>query len=791
MARTLIGQLLLKLQDDASGKAKVAAGQINAALKSIETNQRRLASAPWGVGFQKSLDALKLNTTEIRTVQRSYDDLRSRMASGGLKKAMQKNEISAWRAATIADLAATRAALLSTERQAARTGRMMQTALKPVYVALGGYAGAYMGGLLLRGAAVASGERQREYFRQENAGISERDREIIRQTAIEQSTLLPSVGMTQGMEMFRTARGMFGDVERASQIMPALYKGLVALQSAKGVDVGTGEMIRLLKGIDNLGKNSAGNLGIKDSQSIIEGMVKAAQIEGADLDVGKLFDFARRGKIAAPALSTDFIMTTAPAFMQDMTAEGFGTALSSAYQAMVIGSNAVASKANLKEQERIGIRGKDGLIGAEVFATNPYQWAKQFLVPALEKSGVDLTNDAAVSQAIAKLSRNTNATGFLTRMVQQMDQTDRLIEQYRNAGGFENVFRARREDPFVATAAFGAAFRDLAAAVGESVTPAVLVGMNAVTDFIRGMSNAIVENPALGTAVGVGSLAAAGGATYMVGKAIYGLMTAGTNLNVAALALQRAAVMQGGGGLLGDLAGGGAKKMGWRALLTGLASRWLPIAAGATVVGGTAAFIRETSDSVARQNRLPPAKTYDQGRLQNRDNWHRQFGGMHFEGGWHRAMAGSGPRPANDRGAAIPFSTPRPFQDFRDRPPLIFKTPVEATSPRFDPATRDLNRRATHGVHFEGGRHRVGAGVAPEAGADFSAIKAEADAAGAHVQSALSVTATPIMNTSGIDMAISKARTLLSLLQQVGAASAAAASKVDVTSAYSDYGVAP
>lgn len=42
--------------------------------------------------------------------------------------------------------------------------------------------------------------------------------------------------------------------------------------------------------------------------------------------------------------------------MQDMTPEGFGTALSSAYQAFVVGSNAVASKDNIKAQRNLGLR---------------------------------------------------------------------------------------------------------------------------------------------------------------------------------------------------------------------------------------------------------------------------------------------------------------------------------------------------------------------------------------------------------------------------------------------------
>jgi hypothetical protein len=79
----------------------------------------------------------------------------------------------------------------------------------------------------------------------------------------------------------------------------------------------------------------------------------------------------RRAKIAGPGFSTEFLANVAPALIQDQTAPGAGTALSSAFQAFVIGSNAVASKKNLAEQERIGIR-KDGkLVNSQLMGENP------------------------------------------------------------------------------------------------------------------------------------------------------------------------------------------------------------------------------------------------------------------------------------------------------------------------------------------------------------------------------------------------------------------------------------
>jgi hypothetical protein len=225
------------------------------------------------------------------------------------------------------------------------------------------------------------------------------------------TTLYPSAGIVDVMEMARAGRNMMGTTERSMAILPDMVKALVSLQSAKGVDAAPEELSRLLRAIDNSGKNAEGDLGIKDTREIIAGLIRAAQIEGNELNVGDMWTFMRRAKIAGPGFSTDFLANVAPGLVQDMTAPSAGTALSSAFQAFLIGSNAVASKANIAEQERLGIR-KDGkLVQSDLFASNPYEWTKQVFLKALEADGVDIKNDAAIAAAVAKTSAGQSAQG--------------------------------------------------------------------------------------------------------------------------------------------------------------------------------------------------------------------------------------------------------------------------------------------------------------------------------------------------------------------------------------------
>jgi hypothetical protein len=565
MAKTFIGELILRFKDEAGAGAKKTAAEIDASVNKIEAAGRRLSAAPWGVGFQRQLDKIGASSSDIDRLRRSWDALYSDMSGKNLSKALQKSEIAGWKTATLGHFAqqqqALREEMKKTEAHAKSWRNSMNNIFKAGLVTMGAYTGAYMGGVALRQGLTASSEWEREKYRQQMASIPQGERNQIAANSIRLGSQYPSVGITDIAELGRSARSMMGDTNRGMEILPDLIRGMVTLQSTKGTDVAVEEMRGLLRGIDNAGQNAGGELGVQNTREIIAGMVRAAQIEGSDLDVGKLFGFARRGKIAVPGLSTQFLATTAPAFMQDMTAEGFGTALSSAYQAFVIGSSAVASKSNIANQMALGIRNENGLIGDKQFGTDPYAWVKAVLMPALTKSGVDLTDDTAVAKKIAGLSRNTNATSLLARMVQQSPQTERLISQYGSAMGPDAAETARNKDPFVAFKGFMESLNNLAAAVGEDVMPTIVSGLNSLANGINALQGAWRDGDPMAKVGITAGIGAGAFSAWKITSAIWGLITAGTNLNAAAVSLEAAAISLGGPGVVGK--GGKTATKGW------------------------------------------------------------------------------------------------------------------------------------------------------------------------------------------------------------------------------------
>jgi len=564
VAKTFIGELILRLKDDASANAQKTAANIDSAVHKIEAAGKRLSAAPWGVGFQRQLDKLGTSSSDIDRLRRSWDALYSDMSGKNLSKALQKSEVAGWKTATLTHFAqqqqALREEMKKTEAHAKTWRNSMNNIFKAGLVTMGAYTGAYMGGVMLQGGLKASSEFEREKFRQQMANIPASERARIIRESEGLGSRYSSVNITDIAELGRGARAMMGDTGRGMEILPDLVRGMVTLQSTKGTDVAVEEMRGLLRGIDNAGQNSGGELGVANTREIIAGMIRAAQIEGSDLDVGKLFGFARRGKIAVPGLSTQFLATTAPAFMQDMTAEGFGTALSSAYQAFVIGSSAVASKDQIANQMKFGIRDEKGLKGDKLFGTDPYAWIKTIMIPALEKNGVDVNDDTEVAKAMAGFTRNTMASSLMARMVQQRSQTDRLVGQYGAAQGPDAADDARNKDPFVAYKGFLESLNNLAAAVGEDVMPTIIKGLNGLANGINTLQQAWRDGDPLAKVGITAGTGVAAFSAWKIGSAIWGLMTAGTNLNAAAVSLPAAAVSLGGPAAGGKAAG--AKK-GW------------------------------------------------------------------------------------------------------------------------------------------------------------------------------------------------------------------------------------
>lgn len=570
MAKTLIGQLILRLRAEGLGEAQ----RVTQAIRNVESAARRMAAAPtgsWGIGFQRQLEKLKLTQAEMKRVEQSWRDLHNAMRTRNLSSALRSSEIAGWKTAMVSNLATVQnehaAMVAGIEREArAHVGRM-RTVLRPFMVAGGFYTGAYGIGLAGRRGLEASATEERERFRQRAAGIPEADRERIADVAEELSRKYPSVSIATIMERARNAYSLMGDVDRAAAVLEEMTKGEVVLQSSVGVGQAEGTVQRLLRGLDILGVNREGQSGIDDVRRLINAAVRAAQVD-PDFDPAGYLSFARRAKVAGPALSMDFL-ARAPTYMQDLGADATGNTLAMGFKSFLLEAvGSAGGKRYLAERDRLGIRDGKGLKDELLYGSDPDIWVQRHLVPALRRDGVDLDNATAVAAAIGKLSGNTNATAMLTRMVTQREQTERWLRLMGGAMGTDAANDARFGDPFVGLEAFKQSLANLSASVGGM--PAITSGLNSMADVINRLQQAIRDGDPLVTNTALaGGAAAAGGSAYILARGVHGLLTAGTNLNTAAANLNAAAAALRGGAAADAAGTTGGKKSG--------ALNWLPM----------------------------------------------------------------------------------------------------------------------------------------------------------------------------------------------------------------------
>lgn len=570
MARTLIGELILRLKDEVSGKARTTAQNFETSVDRIERSMKQLNQAEWGGRFEQQLKKLGAAPGEIEKLRDKWRALQKDMTSGGIAgtkgaKTMESN----FKLAALSEFAAYKAGWETNVREAEKWSKTMkgrmQSALKPLLVMGGAYTGTYAVGVAGRGASIASAEWQREQYRQNLADIPQNEQDQLLNETERLGAIYPSVPMTDIAQMGRKLRATMGDMDRALQLLADMVRAQVTLQTTSDrPQQASGELDSFIRGLDVAGLNTPGQAGVESIRTVLEGWIRASQVEGNDISVETFLQLARLGKIAIPSLSDRFL-ATAPAFVQDQGAPQYATALRMAYQSFVIGSNAAASKVNLEEQKRIGVRtgpGKGELVQDELFSTDPYEWVKQVLIPALEADGVDASGGVETQKAVAKLARNSSATGLIMRMIQQQEQVDKNIALYDRAVGTSAAEDARYNDPFVAMRGFVESLRNLSAAVGEDAMPPVVKFLNNMADGINRFQQAYRDGDMeakLGLAAGVGATAFGG---YKIGQAVLGLTTAGTNLNAAAASLQSAAASLQGSGAAGAAGAPGGKSKG-------------------------------------------------------------------------------------------------------------------------------------------------------------------------------------------------------------------------------------
>lgn len=290
-----------------------------------------------------------------------------------------------------------------------------------------------------------------------SAGMSGAEISEAREKAAELHTQMPSLGTTDLLHMFRNQRSVVGGTEEVKEIIDDVAKLRVIAQAARpGEDVSE-DLDKLVKGMEIRGATQ----NRPEFHRMMNGIAKGLNAFGDTLKPEQYYEMFKYGRQATPGLSEDFILSTAPTLAQELGGSSYGKAISAFNAAMVGG---VMKHSALGEFERLGLvapgdldRTKTGeakglkpgahFKGWRLAQSNPNEYVKQYLVPAMQEHGITSRED--VLAEIPRLYQNQMAGQMVGLLATQQSRINKDRQLYLGAQGMEAADRISREDPLV------------------------------------------------------------------------------------------------------------------------------------------------------------------------------------------------------------------------------------------------------------------------------------------------------------------------------------------------------
>ncbi|MCZ8098837.1 MAG: hypothetical protein O9972_13050 [Burkholderiales bacterium] len=429
-----------------------------------------------------------------------------------------RQQAAAAREAARASRLAERDARRSERENGRGAGSIGRSVVRNLSYAAGAGAGTYMSGRALRGTARAGGEALREDARDYLAGLTPEESKRIAGMAQEQSGNYKSLTSTSLHNLYRETSMTALNMEGTAAVAPDLAKGMVILQSLKGKEEALAQLTGFMRGLDTLGKN----VNPADVRSLIDGMTRAAGVQGVEYNPKQIFTMAKQSRSAGGALSNEFLNTIAPSLIADMGPAAPGTALATMMSSVVGGTMSGGNtKEKLKLQREYGLREANNRMtpdDRDMMTKNPHLYAWNRLMPALEKQGVDTKNEGAVAEALNRLYTRT-VSDLFGKLISQKEQYQLTQGKLAKAPGLDGAAGVESKDPFVALAGVTSQIVNTAAEISKPIIEVIMPALNGLAGVLNSVSNSIKENPVTAKALGIAGAgagaAAVGGAAWL------------------------------------------------------------------------------------------------------------------------------------------------------------------------------------------------------------------------------------------------------------------------------------
>ena len=279
----------------------------------------------------------------------------------------------------------------------------------------------------------------------------------------------------------REASTSMRSVDNAVALTTTFGEMLTVLQSLKGKDKAIEELRRFMSALDVLGDN----LDPKQVRDYAMGFTKAAGVEGADFDLGRLLAMSKQLKSAGATVSNRFLMTSGVSLGRDMGDEKAGNAI-----AMMMQQEVQATKEAKAYGARYGLRDKSGkFIDRSAMQSDPDQWAWRNIPEAMKRAKLDPNKAEDVNTFLNNAYSNQSARNVLSKLMTQGDQYRAQAQAFGRAPGLDAAASLPGRDPFVAYEAVFAQLRTLA---GQSaVMDEAAAGLNKLSGAISALNEAV------------------------------------------------------------------------------------------------------------------------------------------------------------------------------------------------------------------------------------------------------------------------------------------------------------
>ena len=135
------------------------------------------------------------------------------------------------------------------------------------------------------------------------------------------------------------------------------------------------------------------------------------------------------------------------------------------------------------------------MAGNTLFQTNPLEWVKQYLLPAMARAGVDTSNPNAVAESAARLFRNRNAAEIAGTMANKYRILDADAANATRAMGNAEQTGLNQQTSEAKWEALKAQFRDVGIVLGTALLPAIKAVSTTFAQMFTALSKFFAENP--------------------------------------------------------------------------------------------------------------------------------------------------------------------------------------------------------------------------------------------------------------------------------------------------------